>query len=76
MILCSGESLEAVRLTLLVGFGGIEAIDVSTDFPYRVPFVDRGKIAVPLVADPISDSYINPHLFNPHLRHQFRSRYV
>ena len=35
-------------------FGGIEAID--TEFPYRVPIVDRGAIAVPLFADPVSDS--------------------
>ena len=41
-------------LSLLVGFGGIEA--VNTEFPYRVPIVDRGAIAVPLFADPISDS--------------------
>ena len=51
LILCGVESLEA---ELLVGFGGIEAID--TEFPYRVPIVDRGAIAVPLFADPISDS--------------------
>ena len=43
-----------LRLSLLVGFGGIEAID--TEFPYQVPIVDRGAIAVPLFADPISDS--------------------
>ena len=43
-----------LRLSVLVGFGGIEAID--TEFPYRVPIVDRGAIAVPLFADPISDS--------------------
>ena len=43
-----------LRLSLLVGFGGIEAVD--TECPYRVPIVDRGAIAVPLFADPISDS--------------------
>ena len=43
-----------LRLSLLVGFGGIEAVD--TEFPYRVPIGDRGAIAVPLFADPISDS--------------------
>ena len=43
-----------LRLSSLVGFGGIEAVD--TEFPYRVPIVDRGAIAVPLFADPISDS--------------------
>ena len=43
-----------LRLSLLVGFGGIEAVD--TEFPYRVPIVDRGAIAVPLFADPISDT--------------------
>ena len=36
------------------GFGGIEAVD--TEFPYRLPIVDRGAIAVPLFADPVSDS--------------------
>ena len=40
---------------MLFGFGGIEAVD--TEFPYRVPIVDRGAIALPLFADPISDSY-------------------
>ena len=44
-----------LRLSLLVGFGGIQAVD--TEFPYRVPIVDRGAIAVPLFADPISDSF-------------------
>ena len=43
-----------MRLSLLVGFGGIEAVDI--EFPHRVPIVDRGAIAVPLLADPISDS--------------------
>ena len=43
-----------LRLSLLVGFGGIEAVD--TEFPYPVPIVDRGAIAVPLFANPISDS--------------------
>ena len=43
-----------LRLSLLVGFGCIEAVD--TEFPYRVPVVDRGAIAVPLFSDPISDS--------------------
>ena len=52
LILCSGESLEA-EFTRCRGFGGIEAID--TEFPYRVPIVDRGAIAVPLFADPISE---------------------
>ena len=46
LILSSGH----LRLSLLVGFGGIEAVD--TEFPYRVPIVDRGAIAVPLFADP------------------------
>ena len=49
-----------LRLSLLVGFGGIEAVD--TEFPYRVPIVDRGAIAVPLFADPISDSKILPNV--------------
>ena len=44
-----------LKLSLLVGFGGIKAVD--TEFPYWVPIVDRGAIAVPLLADPISDSY-------------------
>ena len=43
-----------LRLRLLVGLAGIEAVD--TEFPHRVPIVDRGTIAVPLFADPISDS--------------------
>ena len=37
LILCSGESLEA---EFTRWFGGIEAID--TEFPYRVPIIDRG----------------------------------
>ena len=41
-------------MSLLVGFGGIGAVDA--EFPYRVPIVDRGAIAVPVFADPISDS--------------------
>ena len=36
LILCSGESVEA----------DIQTVD--TEFPYRVPIVDRGMIAVPL----------------------------
>ena len=40
-----------LELSLRVGFGGIEAVD--TEFPYRFPIVD---IAVPLFADPVSDS--------------------
>ena len=51
LILCSGESVEA---EFTCWFGGIETVD--TEFPYRVPIVDRGAIAVPLFADPISDS--------------------
>ena len=51
LILCLAGHL---KLSLLVGFGGIEAVD--TEFPYRVPIVDRGAIAVPLFADPLSDS--------------------
>ena len=39
---------------ILVGFGAIQAIDA--DFPYRVPTVDRGTIAAPLFAAPVSDS--------------------
>ena len=37
-----------------IGFGGIQTVD--TEFPYRVPIVDRGTIAVPPFADPVSDS--------------------
>ena len=44
-----------LRLSLLVGFGGIEAVD--TEFPYRVPIVDGGAIAVPLFADPIGGEF-------------------
>ena len=43
LILCSGKSAEA---SLVVGFGGIQAVD--TEFPYRVPIVDRGTIAAAL----------------------------
>ena len=45
LILWSGESVEV---------GGIQT--VNTEFPYQVPIVDRGTIAVPLFADPVSDS--------------------
>ena len=38
-----------LSLSLLGGFGGIEAID--TEFPYRVPIVDSSAIAVPLFAE-------------------------
>ena len=48
LILCSGESVEA---ELVVGFGGIQTVD--TEFPYRVPIVDRGTIAVPLLSGPL-----------------------
>ena len=44
-----------LRLSLLVGFGGIEAVD--TEFPCRVPIVDTGAVAVSLFADTISDSW-------------------
>ena len=43
-----------LRPSLVVGFGGIQTVD--TEFPYRVPIVDRGTIAVPPFADPVSDS--------------------
>ena len=43
-----------LRLSLLVGFGGIEAVD--TELEDWFPIVDRGAIAVPLFADPFSDS--------------------
>ena len=39
-----------LRLSFLLGFGAIEAVD--TEFPYRVPIVDRGAIAVPLLPTP------------------------
>ena len=39
---------------MVVGFGGIQAVDAG--FPYRVPIVDGGTIAAPLLAAPISDS--------------------
>ena len=50
-----------LRLILLLGFGGIEAVD--TEFPYRVPVIDRGAIAVPLFAHPISDSWMEGACF-------------
>ena len=39
-----------LRLSLVIGFGGIQAGD--TEFPYWVRIVDRGTIAAPLFAAP------------------------
>ena len=39
--------------SLVVGFGGIQAIDAESS--YRVPIVNRGTIAAPLCAAPVSD---------------------
>ena len=43
-----------LRPSLVIGFGGIQAVD--TEFPYRIPIVDRGTIAAILFAAPVSDS--------------------
>ena len=42
-----------LRPSLVIGFGGIQAVD--TEFPYRVPIVDKGTIAAPLFAAPVSE---------------------
>ena len=39
-----------LRLSLLFGFGGVEAVD--TEFPYRVPIVDRGQLPYPCLPTP------------------------
>ena len=51
LILCRGKSVEA---KLSHWFWRHKGVD--TEFAYRVPIVDRGTIAVPLFADPVSDS--------------------
>ena len=51
-VLCSVAS--QLRPNLVVDSGGIQTVDA--EFLYRVPIVDRGTIAVPLFADPVSDS--------------------
>ena len=47
-------NLLKLRVSLVVGFGGIQAVD--TEFPYRVLIVDRGTIAAALFAAPVSDA--------------------
>ena len=47
LILCSSESLEA---EFTRWFGGIEAVD--TEFLYRVPIVERGRLPYPCLPTP------------------------